>query len=130
MLTIARRRLPQSVDLREGWAEKLPYADGSFDQVVSCNMFHYVRGPNEALSEMRRVLRAGGQFVITDWCDDYLACWICDRYLRLTSPAHYQAYCARQCQELVKASGFPQVGIDSYKISWLWGLMTASATRS
>jgi len=130
MLAVARRRLPPSVELREGWAEKLPYADASFDLVVSCNMFHYVRRPREALSEMRRVLGTGGQLVITDWCDDYLACWLCDRYLRLTSPAYYRAYSERQCRELVEANGFPNAAIDSYKISWLWGLMTASATRS
>src|SRR3954453_9234478 len=40
MLAAARRRLPPEVELREGWAERLPFAAGQFDVVVSCNMFH------------------------------------------------------------------------------------------
>ncbi|MBI1907413.1 MAG: methyltransferase domain-containing protein, partial [Rhodocyclales bacterium] len=74
MLAIARSRLPPGVALREGWADRLPCADASFDVVVSCNMFHYIRKPIAALHEMGRVLRPGGELVITDWCDDYLAC--------------------------------------------------------
>ena len=37
MLDVARRRLPPSVELREGWAERLLYADRTFDAVVSCS---------------------------------------------------------------------------------------------
>jgi len=129
MLAIARRRLPAEIELREGWAERLPYEDGHFDLVVSCNVYHYIRQPLEALAEMRRVLRVGGRLVITDWCDDYPACRICDWYLRLTSPAHYKMYSLRECQNLVEASGFRKVAIDRYKISWIWGLMTATAMR-
>ena len=57
--------------LCEGWAEQLPFAAGQFDAVVSCNMFHYIRRPAEALREMRRVLRPGGRLIVTDWCDDF-----------------------------------------------------------
>ena len=38
---------------------------GAFDVVVSCNMFHYVRRPVAALREVSRVLRGGGELVIT-----------------------------------------------------------------
>ncbi len=130
MLEVARRRLPPQVELREAWAEKMPFEDGSFDLVVSCNMFHYIRQPIEALGEMRRVLRIGGQLVITDWCDDYLACWICDWYLRLTSPAHFKMYGREECLRLLDACGFPHAELDRYKISLLWGLMTARAEKS
>jgi ubiquinone/menaquinone biosynthesis C-methylase UbiE len=129
MLAMARKRLPAAVDLREAWAEKLPFADAAFDVVLSCNMFHYIRKPQEALAEMRRVLRPGGRLVITDWCDDYLACRLCDWYLHLRSPAHYRMYGGDECSELVEKSGFSGIALDRYKISWLWGLMTASATR-
>jgi ubiquinone/menaquinone biosynthesis C-methylase UbiE len=129
MLAVARRRLPTSVELREGWAERLPCDDESFDVVVSCNMFHYIRQPVVALREMGRVLRPGGQFVITDWCDDYLACRVCDWYLRLFSRAHYKVYRERECLRLLKETGYHQVDIECYKISWLWGLMTARVTK-
>lgn len=129
MLSIAQRRLPPAVELREGWAECIPYEDETFDTVVSCNMFHYVRRPIAALAEMTRVLRRGGQLVITDWCDDYLACRLCDRYLRLFNRAHFKAYRERELRALLQQVGHPEVRIERYKISWLWGLMTARVTK-
>jgi ubiquinone/menaquinone biosynthesis C-methylase UbiE len=129
MLQVARRRLPSEVELREGWADRLPYADGTFDVVASCNMFHYIPAPMAALSEMTRVLRPGGELVITDWCDDYLACRICDWYLRCFSRAHVKVYRERDCLQLLQAAGHSLAVVERYKISWLWGLMTARASK-
>ncbi|TAJ09687.1 MAG: methyltransferase domain-containing protein [Nitrospirae bacterium] len=129
MLAVARRRLPAAVDLREGLAERLPFEEGQFDVVVSCNMFHYIRQPLTALREMNRVLRPGGRLVITDWCDDYLTCRACDLYLRLFSRAHVKVYRERECARLLREAGYARVDIDRYKINWLWGLMTAMATK-
>lgn len=129
MLAVARRRLPAAVDLCEGVAERLPFKDGPFDVVVSCNMFHYIRQPLAALREMNRVLRPGGRLVVTDWCDDYLTCRACDLYLRLFSRAHVKVYRERECARLLREAGHTRVDIDCYKINWLWGLMTAMATK-
>jgi len=130
MLAVARRRLPPDVLLQEGWAERLPFDDDQFDVVLSCNVFHYVRQPVAALREMSRILSPGGRLVITDWCDDYLACRACDLYLRLFSPAHFKVYRTRECLSLLLETGHQDVDVDRYKISWLWGLMTASATKT
>ena len=129
MLAVARRRLPPNVQLREGWAELLPFEDNQFDVVVSCSTFHYIRQPLLALREIDRVLRPGGQFTVTDWCDDYLACRICDLYLRLFNRAHFKTYGERECVRLLKETGFTEVTFERYKINWLWGLMTARATK-
>ncbi|HEX3526605.1 MAG TPA: class I SAM-dependent methyltransferase [Thermoanaerobaculia bacterium] len=129
MLANARRKVPPEVELREGWAERLPFEDERFDVVVSCNVFHYVREPVVALREMARVLAPGGRLIITDWCDDYLACRLCDLYLRLFSPAHQKTYGKRECLKLLTDAGHRNVEIDRYKISWLWGLMTARAWK-
>src|SRR4051812_42957379 len=82
MLAVASDKLSGKEDLRIGYADSLPWASGSFDVVVSCNMFHYISHPVEALREMARVIRPGGALVLTDWCDDFLACHICNFYLR------------------------------------------------
>jgi ubiquinone/menaquinone biosynthesis C-methylase UbiE len=129
MLTAARRGLPPAVQLAAGWAERLPFESGRFDVVVSCNVFHYIRQPMTALSEMDRVLRSGGQLVITDWCDDYLACRACDLYLRLFSPAHFKIYRRQECMRLLREAGHGDAEVERYKISWLWGLMTARVTK-
>ena len=129
MLAVARERVPSDTQLHEGWAEELPFEDGEFDVVVSCNMFHYVRQPISALVEMDRVLCHGGELLITDWCDDYLACRICDWWLRLANPAHERVYNERECLELLRRVGHPQPHVERYKINWLWGLMTANAIK-
>jgi ubiquinone/menaquinone biosynthesis C-methylase UbiE len=129
MLAVARRRLDPRVALCRGWAQRLPFADQRFDVVVCCNVFHYLRAAPRALREMRRVVRSGGRVVITDWCDDYLACRVCDWFLRRWDPAHAKAYRSDECVELLRSAGHAHVDLDRYKISWLWGLMTAQAHR-
>lgn len=125
MLALARGKLSGKEDLQTGYADALPWSAGEFDVVVSCNMFHYISHPVEALREMGRVLRPGGSLVLTDWCDDYLACRVCNLYLRLTNRAFYKTYRQAECLELLHAAGYRDVIIERYKISWLWGLMTA-----
>lgn len=66
MLTIAARTAPDAT-LREGDATAMPFADDSFDAVV-CNfgMMHIPDQP-KALSEIRRVLRPNGRFLMATW---------------------------------------------------------------
>ena len=129
MLAVAKEKLSGREDLRVGYADSLPWGNGSFDVVVSCNMFHYITHPIEALREMHRVLRPGGVLVLTDWCDDYLACRLCNLYLRLTNRAFYKTYTEKECRQLFVDAGHANVRIDRYKISWLWGLMTAVVAK-
>ncbi len=130
MLNIAHNRLPSTIELKQGWAEELPYLDCTFNTVVSCNMFHFIRRPEAALHEMIRVLRPNGTLVITDWCDDYLACKLCDWYLRWFDRSHFRTYGVRQCRRLLNAANACDIMIDKYKVSWLWGLMTAIAHKT
>lgn len=129
MLAVARGRLPPGTELREGWAEELPFEDNDFDAVVSCSVFHYARQPVAALIEMSRVLRPGGELLITDWCGDYLICRVCHWWLRLFSPAYVKAYREREFLRLLEQAGYPRAHIERYKINWLWGMMTARVTK-
>ena len=106
----------------------MPFRSNSFDIVISCNAFHFFRDPEECLFEFVRVLKPKGRLVITDWCDDYIACRMCDLFLRLTNHAHFKMYGRGELERLIRSAGFHDVHIDRYKINWLWGLMTAQAT--
>lgn len=44
-------------------AEKLPYPDHTFEAVFSNAVLHWIRGQDDMLSEVRRVLCRGGRFV-------------------------------------------------------------------
>jgi SAM-dependent methyltransferase len=105
----------------------LPFSPGSFDVVVSASSFHYWPAPARGLEELRRVLRPGGHLIITDWCDDYLACRICDRVLRLVNPSHPRIYGRLECGALLSRASYQVTSLERYRISWFWGLMTATA---
>ena len=50
-----------------GDACAMPYADKSFDRVLSLLVLHYVREPHKAIAEMRRVARPGATVAATVW---------------------------------------------------------------
>ena len=52
-----------------------------------------------------------------------------DHVLRLFNRAYYRAYRERECRVLLEALGIGPVRTDRYKISWLWGLMTAAVQK-
>ncbi len=125
MLDIARRRVSPPVTLVRGDVQHLPFVPRSFDRVVSVSALHFWPDPARALRELVRVLADDGELVITDWCDEYLVCRLCDRLLRIVDPAHQRIYTRAQCRDLLAASGVTVRRLERYKISWLWGLMTA-----
>ena len=59
----------RAVRLHRGMAQALPFADGTFDLVVSSLFFHHLpdAGKRATLREARRVLRAGGRLLLCDW---------------------------------------------------------------
>lgn len=50
-------------DIRPGRGESIPFADGSFDTVVSTFTLCSVDDQRQVLSELRRILRPGGRFL-------------------------------------------------------------------
>ncbi|MGQ0576862.1 MAG: class I SAM-dependent methyltransferase [Pseudonocardia sp.] len=57
-----------TVRFDQGYAQELPYPDGSYDRVLSSLMLHHLgRGAKTGmLDEVRRVLAPGGQLVLAD----------------------------------------------------------------
>lgn len=58
------------VDFRLGSASTMPFADASFDFVYCFAAFKNFAEPIEAINQMHRVLRPGGQAIIGDLCKD------------------------------------------------------------
>lgn len=129
MLRVAGHRLEAGRPLVAGDVMRLPFRTGTFQVIVSTSSFHYWSDPRTALAEIARVLAPAGRLVITDWCDDYLACHIYNWVLRRLDPAHQRAYSQRECAGLLGDAGYIIGRLDRYKIGWLWGLMTVTARR-
>jgi ubiquinone/menaquinone biosynthesis C-methylase UbiE len=71
MVSAARRKAARAhldIDFRPGVIEDLPFADGSFDVVLSSLMLHHLpeEVKHQGLSEVVRVLKPGGVFVAVD----------------------------------------------------------------
>lgn len=66
MLAVASR-VAGDVRLRAGRAEALPFADQSFDRVVSQFALMFFEDPTAASREMARVLRPGGTVAVATW---------------------------------------------------------------
>lgn len=70
-LALARRKAVRAgleVQLDEGFADRLPYPDGSIDRVLSSFMLHHLPAAERlpALREARRVLAPGGSLHVLD----------------------------------------------------------------
>lgn len=66
MLEVARKRVG-GIEWKEGLAEDLPFVECSFDSVLCQFGLMFFDDKVQAIREMRRVLRPGGQMALTVW---------------------------------------------------------------
>lgn len=67
-----------NVEFVVGDAEALPFADGEFDLVVSCECMEHVPRPPQMARELARVLKPGGRFCLTtpSYLNGMLLAWM------------------------------------------------------
>ena len=67
-IELARQKIGDipNIHFLEADATKLPFADNSFDVVISFGVLHHITDWLDALKEMKRVLRAKGYFIYAD----------------------------------------------------------------
>jgi demethylmenaquinone methyltransferase/2-methoxy-6-polyprenyl-1,4-benzoquinol methylase len=61
-------RLAERVELVEGEAERLPFADHEFDHLTFTYLLRYVDDPAATLRELARVVRPGGRVACLEFC--------------------------------------------------------------
>ena len=129
MLRRARAKGQGRAALVRATAERLPLGANSFDLATTLSALHYWREPAAGVREMHRVLRPGGQVVVTDWCRDYLTTKAIVGQLRLTRRPLGQVLGAADLQQLLAQAGFADVVVQRYRIGLVWGMMTATASK-
>jgi demethylmenaquinone methyltransferase/2-methoxy-6-polyprenyl-1,4-benzoquinol methylase len=72
MLAAGRARVEQAglasrIELREGRAEALPFADGEFDALTFTYLLRYVDDPAATLRELARVVKPGGVIAMQEF---------------------------------------------------------------
>ncbi len=86
-----KRMYANGVQFADGHA--LPYATGSFGSVYSNSVVEHIPDPERVLPELSRVLRKGGQLVLTVPSDKFRG--LLDGVTRATSPQEAEAYAKR-----------------------------------
>jgi ubiquinone/menaquinone biosynthesis C-methylase UbiE len=92
-------------------AEALPFADGSVDTVVSTIVLCTVEDPDQALREVVRVLRPGGELLFIEHVrsdSERLARWQ-DRLMRPWRRVALGCHCNRRTVDLLRAHGLELV---------------------
>ncbi len=95
---------------------ELPFPSKTFHLITCRRAAHHFSRIGEALSEMRRVLRAGGRLVIDDRSvpeDDFVdACM--NRLDRYHDESHVREYRPSEWQRLLEAHGFAVEAVEVY----------------
>lgn len=97
-----------NVQTRQGDVENLPFEDATFDIVTSRYSAHHWPNPAVALSEIARVLKPGGRFILSDIVAAEEPTY--DTFLQalelLRDPSHVRDHSISQWQKLYEAAGF------------------------
>jgi ubiquinone/menaquinone biosynthesis C-methylase UbiE len=108
------------VSFQEGDVRALEFADSSFDGALAHTCLTHVPGPDQALRELFRVLKAGGSLALFDgdYASTTLACGEHDPLQSCADAAMaalvHDRWLARRLPGLVKAAGFEISRFDGH----------------
>lgn len=123
MLALAADRCAPhgSVSLIEGEVTALPLPDDAVDAAVSVQVYGYVDALDDALAELKRVLRPGGHAIVyaTDW--ETLVWRVGDPALATRVYGAWQSHCTRprlgsELAGPLRAAGFRIERVEPYPI--------------
>jgi len=109
MLALARRRsadLGRPVDLAEGDAQALPFADSTFDTVICTYAMCSVPDERATVLEMKRVLKPGGRLILLDHIRSSVLPLFWLQRLMALAPSRDRDELTRRPREHVEAAGF------------------------
>lgn len=117
----ARRHNPRrQPHLVQSWSHGLPFRDGSFDVVVAAGALHGWPYPEQALAEIRRVMKPAGRYLIADLRRDlHMALWLAIRAAAPLVPGNLRAlgepgasiraaYAPHEVEWLAARAGLPE----------------------
>jgi ubiquinone/menaquinone biosynthesis C-methylase UbiE len=132
MIAQARKKLPtfryDNVEFVVQSADSLDCAD-CFDYVLSTNAFHHFADKAGVFAKVRKSLKAGGCFVIQDFCRDFFLMRFVDLMGKIGEKAHVGTTTSGELGELFLTSGYVNAHVETIKLNWLWGIMIGRGTK-
>jgi SAM-dependent methyltransferase len=147
-LVVARRRLADRglvIPLVGAEAERLPWADASFDVVVADSVLEHLSDPSRALAEWRRVVRPGGRLLAWSpnraslFTDPHVGLWglgflprrVVPRYVRRRRgiPWMVEPLTARDAARAATGAGWRSVEVGAARVGGALGRTSAERRR-
>ena len=100
MLEVAKEKLGNRVNLILGDSEQLPSSDSFFDVVYCNDSFHHYPAPDKVLSEVCRVLKPGGIFVMCDCWQPAIGRAIMNFYMKHSKEGDVKIYSEQEIRKL------------------------------
>jgi SAM-dependent methyltransferase len=114
----ARERGLANVMTRQGVAEQLPFADASFDMVMSRYSAHHWRDVSAGLAEAARVLKPGGVAAFVDSVSPGTP--LLDTYLQaielLRDPSHVRSYARAEWEAALARAGLAVTATQRHRV--------------
>jgi SAM-dependent methyltransferase len=95
----------------QGDSYGMPFADGAFDGVIASEILEHLHRDDDALEEVRRVLRPGGWLAVSvpRWGPERI-CWALSRSYHSNNGGHIRIYRRRQLRRKLADRGFRILG--------------------
>ena len=106
-ISIAKGKAIQGAEFISGSADRLPYPDESFDIVTCSQSFHHYPYPEKAMQEAKRVLKAGGLYILSDTGIGGIGAWIDNHILfKLMRSRDCHTANRKGIEKMMTAAGF------------------------
>ena len=136
MLDQARARAEaekiENAEFVSGSAEEIPFTDAEFSLVVSRHAPHHFHRLHKFLSEVRRVLKPGGRFVVADQISPSaeIEGWV-DRWERTRDPSHFRQRTVAEWKEMATSAGFSWIQDQAvpYELPFDWWVKQAGCAE-
>ena len=117
--TLARERGAHNVEAQLADVENLPFPVASFDLVVTRYSAHHWLHPERALAEFRRLLKPGGELLISDIMapEDYARDTFLQAIELLRDPSHVRDYRLSEWRMMLSDAGFDSEVLLAFNLS-------------
>jgi ubiquinone/menaquinone biosynthesis C-methylase UbiE len=111
MISIAQKKQSEknilNINFDVGDSSNLHFRDSSFDKVIASNVLHLLIEPEEALSEIYRVLKPDGKAILVTFCHgENLRSRLLSKFMELSGVKVINRWSTQSYAAFIKASGF------------------------